>query len=149
MKLIIRLLQFLFFVFLILVIYCNSLIGVDATVKQYYQELKVELKKRKLKTRFFVISGRRFPPDNWLLNKFGGASSKSRHLKAEAIDIIILDVNDDGIINTTDVDLVYNILDKIIVANKGGVGTYKKASGFFSRQMIHFDCRGKKARWHY
>ena len=41
-----------------------------------------------------------------------------------------------------------NILDKKIIKSKGGIGTYKNESGFFNRQMIHFDSRGTKARWH-
>jgi len=114
-----------------------------------YQELKTEVRKQGYQTRFFVISGRRYALDNWLLNKFGGASSKSKHLKGQAIDIIVLDVNDDGNINSTDVDIVYKILDKIIILNKGGLGIYKKQKGFFNRQMIHFDCRGTNARWNY
>ena len=42
----------------------------------------------------------------------------------------------------------YNILDKKIIKRKGGIGTYKNEEGFFNRQMIHFDSRGTKARWH-
>ena len=129
-------------------LYTSSLIGVHDTSKSYLNKLELALKDDGYQANYFVISGRRWPVDNYLLNKLGGASKKSRHLRGQAIDIIVLDVNQDGKRNAQDVDIVYNILDKRIIKDKGGIGTYKKESGFFSRQMIHFDCRGKRARWH-
>ena len=44
--------------------------------------------------------------------KYGNAVNHSPHLKGEAIDILVLDVNNDGKLNETDVDLVYKILDE-------------------------------------
>ena len=128
--------------------YTNSLIGVNPTVKEYYSELQNELTNSGYKARMFVISGRRWGIDNWFLSQFGSASSKSRHKHGEAIDIIVLDVNDDGESNSQDVDIVYKLLNKKIIRSKGGIGPYKNESGFFNRQMVHFDCRGKRARWH-
>ncbi|MEO1260476.1 MAG: hypothetical protein AAFZ15_16895 [Bacteroidota bacterium] len=128
-------------------LYCNSLIGVEEQVKTYYSELKNELIKKNYPTNIFVISGRRWKWDNYLLQKYGGAASKSKHKSGQAIDIIVLDINGDGKSDADDVDIVYKILDKKIVQSNGGIGTYKKESGFFNRQMIHFDCRGNKARW--
>ncbi len=115
--------------------------------KAWLYELKAELRRQNLKPHFFVISGKRYAWDNWLLSQFGGAAKNSRHLVGEAIDIIVLDVNDDGITNAKDVDLVYKTLHRKIVNNRGGIGTYKNQKGFFNRQMIHFDCRGTKVRW--
>ena len=127
-------------------LYTNSLICVDEQVKNYYAELKRELKRSNYKVRLFVISGRRWKLDNYLLTKFSGAASKSKHKVGQAIDIIVLDINDDGTIDAKDVDIVYQILDQQIIKDKGGLGTYKNESGFFSKQQIHFDCRGVKAR---
>lgn len=127
--------------------YSGSLIGVDKEVKVYYAELKKELRANDYKPRMFVVSGRRWKLDNYLLTKFGSAASKSKHKSGQAIDIIVLDVNKDGKSNAKDVDIVHQILDKKIIQAKGGLGTYKKASNFLNRQMIHFDCRGSKARW--
>lgn len=129
--------------------YTNSLLGVAPQSKRWLVELKNELNKKGYDVNLFVISGRRFWLDNWLLNKFGGAAAKSRHLKGEAIDIIILDINGDGRIDSKDVDIVYQILNRKIVKTHGGIGTYKKQKGFFNRQMVHFDCRGNRARWNY
>lgn len=129
-------------------VYANSLIGVQETAKEYLIALKEGMREEGLNPRLFVISGRRWQWDNWLLTKLSGAASNSQHLAGQAIDIVVLDVNDDGEVNATDVDLVYEILDKKIIQSKGGIGTYKTEQGFFNRQMIHFDIRGKKARWH-
>ena len=131
----------------ILWLYANSLIGVSPKAKFYLQTLAKELKQKNYEPNYFVISGRRWAFDNYLLNKFGGAAKKSQHLQGNAIDIIVLDVNNDNEINGKDVDLIYTILNKKIIQDGGGIGTYKKQSGFFNQQMVHFDCRGNRARW--
>lgn len=148
MKLLKRIILILSILIGLLWLYTNSLVGVSDISKNYLKELKTELKKNGLKPNLFVISGRRWKIDNYILRKIGAAAKKSQHLKGNAIDIIVLDVNGDDEINGKDVDLVYNILNKKIIGTKGGIGTYKKESGFFNQQMIHFDCRGRKARWH-
>lgn len=79
--------------------------------------------------------------------KFSGAAKDSRHLVGDAIDFIVFDVNNDGISNNKDVEIVFDILDKEIIKNKGGIGTYKNEHSFINRQMIHIDCRGYRARW--
>ena len=136
------------FVFLsLLLLYTTSLVGVNEISKQYLKELKQELKKEGLSPAIYVISGRRWKWDNYILTKISGAASKSQHLSGNAIDIIVLDVNRDGNIDTKDVDMVYDKLNEKIIKNKGGIGTYKKEKNFFNRQMIHFDCRGAKSRW--
>jgi len=138
---------FLVVLFFLFWLYCSSLIGVQKEVKNTLKTLRSEIKSQGFQPSFFVISGRRWHWDNWLLNQLGGAAKKSKHLSGLAIDIIILDVNQDGKMNANDVDIVRRILDKKIIKNKGGLGTYKNESGFFNRQMIHFDLRGKSARW--
>lgn len=147
MKIIKRILLTLFILLGLFWIYSSSLIGVNEQAKIYLQTLDKTVKAEGYQSNYYVISGRRWKPDNYLLNKFGGASSKSKHLKGQAIDILVLDVNGDGKRNFKDVDIIYKILDKKIIQNKGGLGSYKNTNGFFSRQMIHFDCRGKRARW--
>lgn len=142
-----RLIPALLFLLLCVWLYAGSLIGVKKTPKSWLAELKKELKAQGHAPRFFVISGRRFQPDNYLLSTYGGAAKNSRHLKGEAIDIIVLDVNKDGEMNTKDVDIVVRILDRKIVGSKGGIGTYKSQSGFLNRQMVHFDSRGFRTRW--
>lgn len=128
--------------------YTNSLVGVDGQLQSYYAELKKELRLNNYKAKLFAVSGRRWQLDNYLLTKFGSAASESKHKLGQAIDIIVLDVNKDGKSDSKDVDIVHQILDKKIIKDKGGLGTYKNEPGFFNKQMIHFDCRGTKARWH-
>jgi len=132
----------------IFLVYTSSLVGVDEKTIATYRTLKSELVKRGHEPRIFVISGRRFWLDNKILNTFGGASRRSRHLAGDAIDVVVLDVNGDGEADREDVDIVYGILDRELVGNGGGIGTYKNESDFFSRQMVHFDHRGHRARWH-
>ncbi len=147
MKFLKKLLWILFPLLILTYLYTNSLIGVAPKVKTYYQQLKERLVEKGHSPALWVISGRRWEWDNYLLYKFGNAARNSRHLKGEAIDIIVLDVNKDGNINGADVDIVQEILDKEIVKSEGGVGTYKYRGGFFNQQMVHFDCRGTQARW--
>ncbi len=128
-------------------LYTNSLIGVDKQVRNYYSQLKDELRQNNLRLRLFVISGRRWKIDNFILTRFGNAVPDSKHKSGQAIDIIVLDINDDGKVNGKDVDIVYDILDQKIVKEEGGLGTYKNRKRFLTRQMVHFDCRGEKARW--
>lgn len=127
--------------------YSSSLIGVDNTTKEYLNQLDIALETNGYASSYFVISGRRWKIDNYLLNKFGGAASQSKHLAGQAIDIIVLDVNQDGMSDDKDVDIIYHLLDKSIMKGKGGLGSYKHEKGFFNAQMIHFDSRGTRARW--
>lgn len=129
--------------------YISNTSTTDKRTLAFYKELKVELKQRGYSPSIFIFCAKR-PKwyNNFLVAVSNGAAPKSRHLVGEALDIIVLDVNNDGKINAKDVDIVFSIVDKEIVKNKGGVGTYKNLNGFFSRQMVHFDCRGYKARWH-
>ncbi|HSR54161.1 MAG TPA: hypothetical protein VLV83_25305 [Acidobacteriota bacterium] len=126
--------------------YSNSLIGVDESVITAYRTLQQRVEAAGHRPGFFVFSGRRYWLDNLLLTAFG-ASPNSRHLHGNAIDIIVLDVNGDGTADAQDVDLVHRILDREIIADRGGLGTYKNEWGFLRRQMVHFDLRGRRARW--
>jgi uncharacterized protein YcbK (DUF882 family) len=108
---------------------------------------KYILKQKGYSTRLLVISTKRFKWHNDIQVKFSGAAKESRHLIGDAIDFIVFDINGDGNSDNKDVDIVFNILDKIIIKDKGGIGTYKGEKSFIYRQMIHIDCRGYKSRW--
>ena len=128
-------------------LYSNSLDHVSPSTIRYYGQLKTELKKQGYAEKLLVISGKRADWHNNILTMFG-ASSKSRHLTGDAIDVMVMDVNADGKIDSHDVDIVYATLDKKILRGKGGLGTYKSETGIWNRQMIHLDCRPKRTRWH-
>lgn len=126
-------------------LYANSLRGVNATTLMYYKQLKTELVKKGFEANTLVISGKRAEWHNQLLTSFG-AARKSQHLEGNAIDIVVLDINGDGEINDSDVDIVTEIME-VLIEGKGGIGTYKTEKLIWNRQMVHFDSRGYKARW--
>ncbi|KAB2918259.1 MAG: M15 family metallopeptidase [Bacteroidetes bacterium] len=130
--------------------YLTDVSKVNPKTVAFYNQLKDSLNERGYKADFYIVSCKRPKWFNSILVKLkSGAKPYSQHLHGNAIDIIVLDVNNDGKSNIADVDLVFDILDKKIVGDSGGVGTYKKMKGFASKQMIHFDYRGKRARWHH
>lgn len=86
---------------------------------------------------FTIVNGYRHPAYNLSV----GGASKSRHIKGEAVDIYIQDINDDGWADQTDKQIVYELLDKQVIKNKGGIGKYP------GTMSLHFDVRGFKARW--
>jgi len=126
---------------------CISLRKVNPIARNYYNELKDELVAQGYQTNLTVISSKRPEWFNNILTKFG-AAKRSQHLEGNAIDVLVRDVNADGKKDGKDVDIVYNILNDKIIKNKGGIGTYKNERGIWNRQMVHFDCRGYRARWH-
>lgn len=151
-KLVKRLLLFIAILLLIasvLFYYLTDTSKVNAKTLNYYSQLKDSLKLHGYSTNFYIVSCKRPVWYNNILVKLkNGAKPNSQHLKGNAIDIIVFDINNDGNSNSIDVDIVYTLLDKQIIKDSGGVGTYKNMKGFFSRQMVHFDYRGKKAGWH-
>jgi len=85
---------------------------------------------------FVVRSGYRHPRYN---EQIKGAS-KSRHIKGEAVDMSIRDINQDGKYTDEDKQIVLKLAEKII-GNKGGVGLYP------GTRSVHIDVRGYRARW--
>lgn len=129
-------------------LYFNNLQLVNPKTRVYYNSLKVLLRKQGYSTSLIVISTKRIKWHNDIQVMFSGAAKKSRHLRGDAIDIIVFDINRDGRSDSKDVDIVFSILDKKIIKSHGGIGTYKGEKTFINRQMIHIDCRGYKARWY-
>jgi uncharacterized protein YcbK (DUF882 family) len=127
--------------------YFNNTNLSNPTVRTFYNNLKDTLKQKGYSDRLLVISTKRAGWHNDIQVRLSGAAKESRHLNGDAIDFIVFDINRDGKANKKDVTIVFNILDQIIIKDKGGIGTYKSESSFIDRQMIHIDCRGYKARW--
>ena len=86
---------------------------------------------------FIIVNGHRHPRYN---EEVGGAQL-SRHIKGEAVDILINDINLDGYIDKSDKDIVLELLDAKIIGNEGGIGLYPGTDN------VHYDVRGTKARW--
>lgn len=86
---------------------------------------------------FTIRNGHRHPAYN---EKVGGAKM-SRHIKGQAVDIVIGDIDKNGITDDADKQIVLEFLEKKIIGNKGGIGRYP------GTKTIHYDVRGKHARW--
>jgi len=86
---------------------------------------------------FWIRYGHRHPKKNEEAN---GAGS-SKHIKGQAIDMVIEDINNDGKYTEEDKEIVLRIVDKEVIRNKGGIGRYP------GTRTVHIDTRGTKARW--
>lgn len=84
-----------------------------------------------------IINGHRHPKYN---EKVGGAQL-SRHIKGEAVDIVVGDINNDGNINKRDKEIILGLLENEIIKDEGGIGIYP------GTRNLHYDVRGYKARW--
>jgi uncharacterized protein YcbK (DUF882 family) len=130
-------------------LYCNNTALANKKTLAFYNELKDSLQSKGYKASLLVISTKRFGWHNYIQRKFTHAAKKSRHLSGDAIDFLVFDINSNGISDSADVNIVTAILDRSIVKNLGGLGTYKTDKGFLNQQMVHIDCRGYGARWNY
>jgi len=95
--------------------------------------------------RYIVLSGYR-PP--WLNQIMPLSARKSSHMKGQAIDLLIFDINGNYRFDNEDLKIVSNTLDAIDrkhPEHRGGVGLYHNS---FPR-MVHFDVSGKHRHWDY
>jgi hypothetical protein len=105
---------------------------------------------------FSIMSGYRTPHYN---RAIGNRTTYSRHLWGDAADIFIDeeprdgkmdDLNEDGVIDTHDADVIYQLIEnaseprlqKILL---GGLARYRETSSH--GPFIHVDARGSYARW--
>lgn len=101
-------------------------------------DLSTELKKLGYNKYGFVVrDGYRHP--TW--NRMRGGAENSQHIYGNAVDFLIFDINNDGIENDIDKQIVLEILDEKIIGNTGGIGRYP------GTKTIHIDIRGFRARW--
>jgi len=117
--------------------------------KKYYWLINKKLLKKLLqlqelleksgynKKGFTITDGYRHPREN---ERVGGAKL-SRHIKGEAIDISIDDIDKSGGFEQADKKIVLDLLEKYIIKSEGGIGKYPDT------RAVHFDVRGYKARW--
>jgi hypothetical protein len=111
---------------------------IDKKVLFKIVELRDELEKNGYAQDAFEVSnGYRTPEHNAAV----GGASKSRHIKGEAVDMIIKDVNQDGRYTDADKQIVIDILERKVIKNEGGIGLYP------GTRVVHMDIRGYRARW--
>lgn len=105
-----------------------------------------EIEKRGYRNDWFIISGQRHL---WYNKILPNSAKDSYHLKGEAIDIYVIDINGDGIFNSEDIKIFQSAnkyVESIHPELIGAVGTYT-TKGYFTRHMIHVDTRGYKLRY--
>ena len=126
--------------------YIDCVLGKEAFVpcpinpKLFYKTLELLDELNRLgynEDGFVIVNGHRHPAYN---EKIGGAQL-SRHIKGEAVDISIYDIDGDSYTDKKDKQIVLGILDKTVIKDKGGIGLYPGTDN------VHFDVRGTKARW--
>ncbi len=112
--------------------------GIDKRILYKVLALQDALEKQGYdRDAFWIRYGHRHPQYNL---KVGGAS-RSRHLRGDAVDLVIKDINQDGRYTKKDKDIVLDLCEKQIIGKQGGIGRYP-----WSR-TVHIDVRGKRARW--
>ena len=111
---------------------------IDKKVVHKLFDLQEELKTKNYNPNALTVrNGHRYPKYN---EDIGGAS-KSKHISGQAIDVTVGDVDKNGTFQEKDKKIVLDILEKKIIKDKGGIGLYP------GTRSVHFDTRGKKARW--
>ncbi len=89
------------------------------------------------KDGFRITYGHRTPK----YNEDENGASKSRHIKGEAVDMVIKDIDDNGHYTDEDKEIVLKLLEEKIIGGQGGIGRYP------GTRVVHMDVRGYRARW--
>lgn len=111
---------------------------IDKAILYKIIDLREELEQNNYRSNGFKVRhGYRTPEHN---ESVGGAS-KSRHIKGEAVDMVVLDINRDGKYSDEDKQIIIDLLERKIIKNEGGIGKYP------GTRTVHMDVRGYRARW--
>lgn len=116
----------------------TGLLGASEVVHSKVEALRNELVKQGYTPKWFIISQKRNKLYNSIL---ANSVVKTKHLEGKAIDLYIIDINDDGVYDLTDFKLIEKAHDRIQRQNgrfRGHVFNYLK-KGFFSRRMVHVE----------
>jgi hypothetical protein len=117
---------------------CVQFLLIDPRVLHATLELMDKLGERGLNRNGFTI---RLAHRHPRFNKAEGGVSGSRHIRGQAIDILVRDINQDGRVTYADKEIVLDIVENEVIRSKGGVGRYPHS------MVVHYDTRGYKARW--
>lgn len=117
-----------------------GLLNANDSVHKKVNAIKKELTDKGYRPAWVIISQKRYEfYNNLLVNSI--KNGKSKHLKGQAIDLYIYDINGDGAYNMKDFEIFKTASGKINKANpdiSGRVFHYL-GKGFFSRRMIHVE----------
>ena len=100
--------------------------------------LRKNLSQKNFNPDAFHIRSAHRPPHH---NEAVGGASLSRHIKGEAVDIFIKDIDGSGGYTPEDKKIVLDLLEHRIIRSMGGIGRYPHS------RVVHFDVRGYRARW--
>lgn len=117
-----------------------GLVGAGALVHQKVNEIKTELIREGYRPRWIIISQKRYEIYNQLL-KNSVKNGKSRHLAGKAIDLFIIDIDNDGKYDKEDFNLIKNAearCEKAHPETKGSVYHYF-GKGRLSNHMVHVE----------
>jgi uncharacterized protein YcbK (DUF882 family) len=84
-----------------------------------------------------VVSGHRCPE----CNRLAGGVPLSQHLQSRAADITVEGMTVDEL-----ADVILDLINKGVIT-QGGLGRYYVGKGSRKRPFVHYDTRGKPARW--
>lgn len=118
----------------------------NSQVNYKLKMIENEISKRGYTNNWFIIGGKRHSWQNKLLSN---SAKNSYHLKGEAIDIYVIDLNSDRIFNSEDIKIFESANEYVESTNPelvGALGTYT-TKGYFTRHMIHIDISGYKKRY--
>lgn len=111
-------------------------------------KIENEISKRGYTNNWFIISGKR---SKWYNNLLSNSSKNSNHLRGNAIDVYVIDIDGDGEHTKKDIEIFESVNNYVESNNPelvGAFGTYTNR-GSFSKHMIHIDTRGYKKRYNY
>jgi len=118
-------------------------VGFYTTNKNISEKVKLvrkHLENDGYNVRWFMISGSRSHVTNSILRN---SSKNSHHLRGNAIDVFVIDIDGDNKFTLKDLEIVkkYNrIVESKYPHLRGGLGTY--TSRPLAKRMIHFDTGG-------
>lgn len=117
-------------------------------VKIKLEKIENEIQKRGYKTSWVTISEKR---TKWYNNILSNSSDNSNHLRGNAIDLYVFDIDGDGKFNNEDI-LIFKSANKYVEQHypelSGAVGTYRN-KGMFTKHMIHIDVSHSKVVFNY
>jgi energy-coupling factor transporter transmembrane protein EcfT len=126
----------------------GGLLGAKSEVLKKLSLIEEDLVERNYNPSWIIISQKRHPLLNSLLNK---SAKDSYHLKGLAIDIYVFDINGDGIFDASDIkilEIANNNVEREHPELIGAFGDYSsKENGYLTKHMIHLDIRGYKVRY--
>ena len=118
---------------------CHDGTGVPWNLVENVQQLanNLQVLRDTIDKPIYVVSGYRNPTYN---KRIGGAK-RSYHMKAMAADIRVNGMN------PKEVKAVIEVLIAEGKMEQGGVGLYTSSRKNSSTGFVHYDIRGRKARW--